>query len=131
MGADFLYAAIWAKKGELGKELNAALDRLNMIQSIDDFDEAYREYYLDEDMITCKTDSTLTSDVEKAKDQLKAAIEECLNWRERRDSGWLEIGDYEILFSGGMSWGDVPTNLYEYINQVAESGLFHYPGEED
>ena len=56
-------------------------------------------------------------------------IRECLNAVRRawddgtRDSTIIQIQEVDYLFSGGMSWGDPPTDMYVQINMFIESGL--------
>lgn len=41
----------------------------------------------------------------------------------RREATWLNLGDESYIASGGMSWGDSPTDTYDYIvawDMVAE-----------
>ena len=46
-----------------------------------------------------------------------ANIEEACKGR-RRDADIIEIGGNEVLFTGGMTWGDSPSDLYDAICQL-------------
>lgn len=45
-----------------------------------------------------------------------------------RDSTIIEIDGKDFLFSGGMSWGDPPTDTYEEITLFLDSGLARETG---
>ena len=48
-------------------------------------------------------------------------IEDLFNaWADKyRDAVLVNIGEYAVLISGGMSWGDDPTDTYAVIDRVA------------
>jgi len=53
---------------------------------------------------------------------LKEAVDVACS--DRRDLGWFQDSDDQYwLITGGMSWGDDPTDAYQYIMAIAESGI--------
>ena len=53
------------------------------------------------------------------KDEMKITIEEFFECLSYRDTTWLYTGKYQIWVSGGMTWGDSPTNSYDKINKFS------------
>lgn len=48
-----------------------------------------------------------------ARDDLQVVIQqffECLDWR---DVTWIRVTDKIVFITGGMSWGDTPTDSYD------------------
>lgn len=50
-------------------------------------------------------------------------------WHDRRDIGWLSTGDDREpwIVTGGMTWGDDPTDSYAVIAFACETGVFDEP----
>jgi hypothetical protein len=42
---------------------------------------------------------------------------------QRRDTWTGEIGGKTVLLSGGLSWGDVPTEAFEALNRLSLAGV--------
>jgi hypothetical protein len=52
-----------------------------------------------------------------------------LAWsNQHRESGFMTICHLEVLVSGGMSWGDTPTDLGNDINDLSDSGVLEACG---
>ena len=49
----------------------------------------------------------------------------------RRDLAHMTLGETSYIFSGGMSWGDQPSEACDYINLIDNSGLFDGMGSQD
>ena len=49
----------------------------------------------------------------------------------RRDIAHMTLSGTSYMFSGGMSWGDHPTDVCDYINLMDHSGLFEGMGSSD
>lgn len=58
-----------------------------------------------------------------ARKELEKAVEEMKWLKKRRDVGWLEHKDEVVFISGGMSWGDLPTEFYRTLELISKSGL--------
>jgi hypothetical protein len=39
---------------------------------------------------------------------------------DRRDTSVMRLGDVTYVMTGGMSWGDIPTDAFDPINRIAE-----------
>jgi len=53
--------------------------------------------------------------------QLKNIEDACMG--KRRDCTYLEFAPYRIYLTGGESWGDSPTSLFNDINDLEELGV--------
>jgi hypothetical protein len=51
-------------------------------------------------------------------DLLETAIED--GWREVT---WIRVGGYDVWLTGGMSYGDSPTDLFDPMNRLLEAGI--------
>lgn len=62
---------------------------------------------------------------DKIKETLEAIIEEFKDVFEHgsRDSGFNTIGEYNIIHTGGMSWGDSPTLFFDVMAALYYSGI--------
>lgn len=49
---------------------------------------------------------------------------------DRRDAVRLSIGTYELLITGGMSWGDGPSDAYDALSIFVACGLHRAAGFE-
>ena len=70
---------------------------------------------------------------EKFKEEIENIIKTVINYPYRRDSASITIHEIEIIISGGMSWGDEPTELSNKITlfnrlprEIIEAGGFSY-----
>ena len=45
-----------------------------------------------------------------------------------REVGYFDHAGKEFMLTGGMSWGDAPTEAYDFINRFLESGLAKVAG---
>ena len=61
----------------------------------------------------------LTADVDE--------FENAWNGKDREAAG-LEIGPYYSMLTGGMSWGDSPSELYECMNRLEAGGVLQAGG---
>lgn len=50
-----------------------------------------------------------------------------VHWLGSLEVGWFLIDNVPNLVTGGMSWGDPPTECYESIALVGEAGIFDDP----
>ena len=113
MGADYLWASMIAPPSNLSKE--EALDKLNTA--------IVRLYNKDEYKF-------LAQEIPVSKDEALEAFEYL--WNAPRDLGYLDTWDstgkyIELWHSGGMSWGDSPTEAFDYICILTE--LYRLVGE--
>ena len=67
--------------------------------------------------------------LEAAKELLGSPEDDFAGWR--RDLTHMTLGETSYMFSGGMSWGDYPSEACEYITVIEHSGLFEGMGHKD
>lgn len=62
--------------------------------------------------------------------KLKACLESVRKaWENgNREVGMIELKDVDIMLTGGLSWGDSPTDMYDVFNLFYECGLAHEAG---
>lgn len=132
MGADLIFQYFC-----LDEDTDMEQTKKNMIKAVDDvaleedFDEISDYYYtafgdnLEKDEV----------DINEVKDEFKTTIKELFDgiaqgWR---DITYIQHKGDKLWFTGGMSWGDNPTESYNYfmkINQMPEkiikAGNIHY-----
>jgi len=46
----------------------------------------------------------------------------------RRDVSWIDVGPYTIYLTGGMSWGDPPTDATEIFDRLTAAGVLDAMG---
>lgn len=69
-------------------------------------------------------------------DELREAMKSALSSFERAVTDWhreaatLDFGDKVVYASGGLSWGDAPTELYEEIQLLIWTGVMPVAGFE-
>ena len=132
MGADICMAFLAAPRDlNLSDNREAALNCLNQIEeeykkalgdAEDESEEAeerldkwYEEH--GEDVLGVELHELTRHSVENALDNVRFAID-CLTESSGRDVGWLEFGEYRLWYTGGMSWGDIPTTSYDWFHAI-------------
>ncbi|MCZ7607583.1 MAG: hypothetical protein M5U25_16255 [Planctomycetota bacterium] len=60
---------------------------------------------------------------ELARAKLHEAVDAMRGFIHRRDVGWLYREGETIFLTGGMSWGDTPTELYRVFDLLGLTGL--------
>jgi len=64
--------------------------------------------------------------------KLKDAADDLLDVHNyKRDIAYMTLNGSSYIFSGGMSWGDLPTESCDIINLINMSGLFDGMGRPD
>jgi hypothetical protein len=63
---------------------------------------------------------------EKLKEAVEELIGEGVGWR--RDITHMTLNDVRYIFSGGMSWGDQPSEACDLISLIDVSGIFNGMG---
>lgn len=124
MGADFLFAwfAVPAKRPEDVKlDFEGALNHIRntdwstnweIVDEFEHFADFDKEGQAGKDKFNDQARKELTKHVEEMKSIFK-----------RRDVGWFEHKDEVVFISGGMSWGDLPTEFYRALELISKSGL--------
>jgi len=110
MGADLLiYTLTWDKKRKLnwnaGYKLIKSLKEVPKLLMIADGGKD------SDDLEEIK--NTLNSDLTELKDAVRAGG--------RRDVSLISLGHLNILWTGGMSWGDDPTEMFTSLSRLEES----------
>lgn len=128
MGADFTYSLCHRavdKDTALRRILEMTDNHLRqvMIDMGDDFD--YDDYDTDDDIAT---DTTVTAEMLAAYRDTLVMDLECV-YGGYRDTAILLIGGETYILTGGMSWGDEPTDSYRSLWRIAESMVTATEGE--
>jgi hypothetical protein len=106
MGADFIYQILPLCKLTSDRKIKLVW----MVEEFEDIEEiksVCEDYFLVEDM-----------DLPEAKEHLVYYIDEYPEFSYRRDVGWLILNGAKYMLTGGMSWGDEPTDSFrdfEYL----------------
>jgi len=113
MGADFCCATLPIPKVN-GKMID--LDYDGAIKAINEVDWGNNEWAND----------YYGGDTEDVKAVLLDAVDrvrEIVEGGMSREAGWIERPTEIILLTGGMSWGDSPTDLFDKLIDLASSGI--------
>ena len=134
MGADMLIASIGYKRGQskaktdknIKTMLNAATEKIKAALSIKELDESGCTFPGGEEGA-----EALNEAKEMLLEDLKEVSSALLGYH--RQAAWIAGGsEIEVLVSGGLSWGDDPTELYAAINRLQSAGVINdarYPKE--
>lgn len=115
MGADFLFAA--APKSAFGIEETKWRIGNMPLKDLLEIGQ-HRWGYTPDD------ENTASEIVEYVREGLFEAVEAIVGDDGRRtDYSILTIADTEVYVSGGLSWGDAPTDAYEFIELLSLSGI--------
>ena len=60
---------------------------------------------------------------EFARMKLREALDEIIFNQRRRDTTELFLKDTYWVVTGGMTWGDVPTDAYDLVSLIGDSGV--------
>jgi len=135
MGADFIHAICPLPNitDDIKKEISLRISGLNET-SIDEVLDTYHHDWKEE--VEDRIENTLqekhlfkvdslrkTFKKEIADEIINEAIEEIIFAGSRRDVGHLFLEHRWWLISGGMSWGDAPTEAMRYIDIIDTSGI--------
>jgi hypothetical protein len=63
--------------------------------------------------------------VQELREALHGALDQLLGYR--RDVTELQFGERRYWLTGGMSWGDTPTDAYEWVAALDWIGLYDEP----
>ena len=114
MGADFVSWAVHIESGR-DPDWNAGAQKIEELSrtATGKWPQEYQENQgCDEDPVV--EAGRLREDLA----EFKSAWED-----ERRDAGRIRIGNRDALITGGMSWGDSPTILFDSISRLHDSGV--------
>ncbi len=113
MGADFIASWItWPKEKsheDFYKEAKEKIEKITW-DTLDDPD--FFDSFIDED-----DQETFQEDPKALREFLLGHLDEMFDTN-RRDIGYGMAGDHNILLTGGMSWGDSPTEVFDSFNIV-------------
>ena len=99
--------------------------------------EEHEELNLKEDDLYKLDDLYGISLRKMVREKLMEAVKELIGSPEgnfstwRRDLAHMTLGETSYMFSGGMSWGDQPSEACDYYNLIENSGLFEVMGYKD
>ena len=108
MGADFTYLTV--PRVEMTPERKEQLIALIDTLTLEDFDERYD--FDDED------DEGNPIGIDDEKDFLKTIIENYNDFDQRRDTSDISSNGIWKYITGGMSWGDAPTDAYDLFDHI-------------
>jgi hypothetical protein len=112
MGADFLFDTIVIKKGKDLKELEGQLIALAKALPLDSFTP------LDRERILNTFDVEVTSkNFAKVKMLMIDTIKDAFVTLKNRECSYMTFKGYHIHLTGGMSWGEAPTDAYDTFNR--------------
>jgi hypothetical protein len=129
MGADLCMAFLAAPRElNLSENREAALDCLNQLEeeykiAVGDAESESDEEYAridawyercDDNFHPYFIDECTRTSIEDAFDKVRRAID-CLTVSHGRDVGCTVFGEYNLYYTGGMSWGDTPTDAYDWF----------------
>lgn len=128
MSANFLAVTLYAKKGQMEHELANAKTRIESLSSLDQVGGAYMAFEADKVLETIDKEDK-SAQLEAIRQDLLNAWETCYNCYTDpgQDGTTLEIGEYEVLLSAGITWGDPPTETYSAIVKLDYASVFNYP----
>jgi hypothetical protein len=131
MGADLCMVFLAAPRElNLSDNREEALDCLNQLEeeyktavgdAESESDEEYEridKWY--EGQIHLQGDELTRHSIESEFENVKSAID-CLTGvlhpfgSHGRDVSWTEFGEYKLYYTGGMSWGDTPTDAFDWF----------------
>ena len=135
MGADFVCSICPLPEvtDELKKKIGLRISGLsnkiidNLLNSFHhNWDEEVRnriEQALGEEHLFKLDDIKNTFKKEIAQELVRDALEEVIYLKNRRDIGHMFLEHRWWIISGGMSWGDEPTEAMRHIDIIEESGI--------
>jgi hypothetical protein len=113
MGADFLFDCIIIKKGKNLKELEGQL--LEQCKALDLHKLSTNERERIADNFNMEQDLFMFP--EEVIDLMCGAIQDTFHAFESRECSGFTFKGYEIILTGGMSWGDAPTDAFDTFNR--------------
>ena len=136
MGADFMFYCCESPR-DIEKAMPLILQRVAGLDNdtVDDIsvylhwdvaqvEEECRESCAIEEEDLWKLDDLISI---KIRDMVRCKIREAITelWERpgRRDVAELELGNTTYMMTGGMSWGDMPTEACEFLNLIEMSGV--------
>ena len=118
MGADLILVALPISEQTIGS-IAGLREKISEI----DFEDAGHFHWAESCGVDCDE-----GDYEEARDFLNDAVTDLViplmsGKPLPRDVVTMTLGGSEYMFSGGMSWGDNPTESFDQILALAESGI--------
>jgi len=126
MGADFLYAAV---EWPVGK--NDEATELNRVKMLAEVEHNINKLTLDDiDLDWCSEYEGMS--IEEIKEHLHEDLDRLADatMDNLRDAACLRTGTAIFVLTGGMSWGDAPTDTYEAISRLQTVGVYVVPDYE-
>jgi len=119
MGADFVYAIVEVTKPEsYWQNIIGELDDGQVMSFVRDTDDQHGWVEMFDYDPTAEAEFC-----QKVAERLSEAVNVCYGYTQNREMGWHQDGDRTFAITGGMSWGDSPT---ECIDDMWMVDNFHY-----
>ena len=115
MGGEMLVGFIAFKEGSDLAIIREAMIQRALLATPEELDEYYSEEYGDNLDDYCEQQKIEGDHLGHGRDELVNVIEEALKestLNDRRDVTFFEFLGYTLYITGGMSWGDAPTDAY-------------------
>lgn len=127
MGADLIVAAVAIRRNTKAKWADAevAVDRLSAF----DLDQAEKFGWSFEGI----AEETEADELDIFRNNVRAAladVKEAWEGRERRDTTFLDFRSWSLMLTGGMTWGDDPSELYTSLCLVLNTRILDKAGFE-
>ena len=114
MGADMLVACVVFPSSANIVDEEAKLVKFAEEMPEDMIESVYNDIFYD-----------MIEDFDKGRIEIAETVKRGFKALRSRRSSWITVGDNTVFLSGGLSWGDAPTDEYEEINSLAYiKGLF-------
>jgi hypothetical protein len=123
---NFQGAAITAFPGRLENELKLGLNRAKKITSFDEVDDEFLSvWYFGEEPNEDNTKAEARIVLNSLRKHLVCSFEQVIQEvKNPNGSCFMEIGNRDVLFSGGAGWRGMPTGISVDISEVLASGLY-------
>lgn len=124
MGADLILAHIWTTKPDSELDWDAARSAIEAL-TVDDVDSESHYSWNDaevptddEEFLSKKVRPGVRNDLEEFKSLWQASLSNL-----PRDADMCTMGPVRALITGGMSWGDSPTETWDLLSRLPDSVL--------
>lgn len=128
MGSSFLCVAITGYNGSVRRELVAGLERAKAITKPDELPDYYYEQHVGEEGPWDDDDQDVIDEfMRDVREMLVDAFNTVISDYDddNAQSFHFETGNREIMVTGGSSWGDSPSEVFDAMCRVLDSDLYY------